>query len=234
MRIVRKRPRKANSRIYLLLLSFEGLASKTEEGFTAELSLGIAGGQPQPNCLKSAFAKACRHGRTPTRSRELTRCRACSNSGIVTGASRKRRGYATSHELVFASKILRLHVFQARWYAIMNDCLHGFDFRLLRLARRVDDIAHFLDGPFRWLSKNGGDKRPLRKASERKKMKVPAQKPDLAELVFGNAEIPRNVWVATAGPGGSYIHPDKGCVAQTSGQSVAEGSATRLWNMDKE
>ena len=32
MHIVRKRPRKADSRIYLLLLSFEGLASKTEEG----------------------------------------------------------------------------------------------------------------------------------------------------------------------------------------------------------
>jgi hypothetical protein len=30
--IVRKRPGKADSRIYLLLLSFEGLASKTEEG----------------------------------------------------------------------------------------------------------------------------------------------------------------------------------------------------------
>jgi hypothetical protein len=30
--IVRKRPGKADSRIYLLLLSFEGLASNTEEG----------------------------------------------------------------------------------------------------------------------------------------------------------------------------------------------------------
>ena len=33
-------------------------------------------------------------------------------------------------ELVFASKILRLHVFQVRWNAITNDRLHGFDFRL--------------------------------------------------------------------------------------------------------
>ena len=32
---------------------------------TAELSLGIAGGQPQPKCLKSAFAKTCKQDPNP-------------------------------------------------------------------------------------------------------------------------------------------------------------------------
>ena len=84
------------------------------------------------------------------------------------------------------------------------------------------------------LPENGGDKGPLGKALVSKKMKVSAQKPDLAELVFGNAEIPRNLRVPAAGPAHHIFIWTKGVWLKPLFNQVAEGRPTRLWNMNKE
>ena len=65
-------------------------------------------------------------------------------------------------------------------------------------------------------------------------MKVSAQKPDFAKLVFGNAEIPRNVRVAAAGPAHHIFIWTKDVWLKSLVNQVAEGRATRLWNMDNE
>ena len=66
-------------------------------------------------------------------------------------------------------------------------------------------------------------------------MKVSAQKPDFAELVFGNAEIPRNRRVAAGRRPAHHIFIwTKDMWLKPLVNQVAEGRTTRLWNMDKE